>query len=398
MKTFLKASIALLILAAMAFGLWSFVKKKQGMMAEYQAMAEAQMAPKPVTVDTPFSKTVTEYYEFTGTAEAFEAVDVRARVSGYLQSIEFKDGAEVEEGQVLFHIEPDSFRIACDEALAQVKSCQAHVARTELDYGRVEKASQKNAVSQQDVSTKRADRDMALAALMAAQATFSEAQLKLSYTDIKAPIAGRISRKMVDVGNLVGTGENTLLARLLRLDPIYVYFNVSEDILTHEVKGGKFSRLKESPIKCLIAINGDPNYKHSGTIDYMDNSIDESTGTITVRARLDNPDEVILPGMFVRVKMAAKVRENAVMVNERAICSDLNSKYVLVVGEDNIVERRSVELGTLVDSNRVVLSGLSTHETYILKGFHLARPGAPVVPVPVGAGNEMANNGAQSTE
>ena len=236
MKTFLKASIALLILAAMAFGLWSFIKKKQGMMAEYQAMAEAQMAPKPVTVDTPFSRTVTEYYEFTGTAAAFEAVDVRARVSGYLESIEFTDGAEVAKGQVLFRIEPDSFRAACDEALAQVKSCQAHVDRTELDYGRVEKAAQQNAVSQQDVSTKRADRDMAIAALMAAQATLSEAQLKLSYTDIESPIAGRISRKMVDVGNLVGTGENTLLARLLRLDPIYVYFNVSEDILAHEIK------------------------------------------------------------------------------------------------------------------------------------------------------------------
>ncbi|MCP4451984.1 MAG: efflux RND transporter periplasmic adaptor subunit [Planctomycetes bacterium] len=395
MKTFLKASIALLILAAMAFGLWSFIKKKQGMMVEYQAMAEAQMAPKPVTVDTPFSRTVTEYYKFTGTAEAFEAVDVRARVSGYLQSIEFKDGAEVEAGQVLFRIEPDSFRAACDEALAQVKSCEAHVARTELDYGRVEKASQKNAVSQQDVSTKRADRDMAIAALMAAQATFSEAQLKLSYTDIKAPIAGRISRKMVDVGNLVGTGENTLLARLLRLDPIYVYFNVSEDILVHEIKGGKFSRLKASPIKCLIAVNGDPNYTHSGTIDYMDNSIDESTGTITLRARLDNPDEAILPGMFIRVKMAARVREDAVMVSDRAVCSDLNSKYVLVVGKDNIVERRSVELGTLVDGSRVVLRGISADETYILKGFHLARPGAPVVPVPVDAGHQLANSGVE---
>ncbi len=398
MKTFIKVSITLLILAVMAFGLWRFIKNKQGMMAEYLAMAEAQMAPKPVTVATPFSRTVTEYYEFTGTAEAFEAVDVRARVSGYLQSIEFKDGAEIEEGQMLFRIEPDSFRAACDEALAQVKSCDAHLARAELDFGRVEKASQQNAVSQQDVSTKRADRDMAMASLMAAQATLKAAQLKLSYTDITAPIAGQISRKRVDVGNLVGSGENTLLAKLLRLDPIYVYFNVSEDILVHEINGGRFSHLEESPIKCLIALSGDPTYKHSGTVDYIDHRIDKSTGTITLRARLDNPDKAILPGMFVRVKMAAKIRKDAVMVDDRAICSDLNSKYVLVVGQDNIVERRSVELGTLVDSSRVVLSGLSADETYILKGFHLAMPGAPVVPVPVDAGDQIANRGAQPTE
>jgi RND family efflux transporter MFP subunit len=205
---------------------------------------------------------------------------------------------------------------------------------------------------------------------------------------------------MVTVGNLVGAGENTLLARLLRLDPIYVYFNVSEDILVQEINGGRFRDLEASAIQCLIALNGDPLYKHSGTIDYIDNSVDESTGTITLRARLDNPGKAILPGMFVRVKMAARVRENAVMVNERAICSDLNSKYVLVVGQDNVVERRSVELGTLVDTSRVVLSGLSADETYVLKGFHLARPGAPVVPVPVGAGagNELANNGARPTE
>ncbi len=398
MKTFVKVFIALLILGGVVVGLWSFVKKKQGMMATYQAMAEAQMAPKPVTVGKPFAKTVTEYYEFTGTAEAFEAVDVRARVSGYLQSIEFKDGAEIEEGQMLFRIEPDSFHAACDEASARVKSCKADLDRAELDLGRMEKASQQNAVSQQDVSTKRADRDMALASFMAAQATLIEAQLKLSYTDIKASIAGRISRKMVDVGNLVGSGENTLLAKLLRLDPIYVYFYVSEDILVHEINSGRFKNLEESAITCLIALNGDPVYKYSGTIDYIDNNVDKSTGTITLRARLDNPDKAILPGMFVRVKMAAKVREDAVMVSERAICSDLNSKYVLVVGEDNIVERRSVELGTLVDSSRVILSGLSADETYILKGFHLARPGAPVVPVPADAGTQMANNGAQSTE
>ena len=189
-----------------------------------------------------------------------------------------------------------------------------------------------------------------------------------------------------------------LLARLLRLDPIYVYFNVSEDILAHEIKGGRFSRLKESPIECLIALNDDPNYSHSGTVDYMDNSIDESTGTITLRARLDNPDDAILPGMFVRVKMAANVREDAVMVDDRAICSDLNSKYVLVVGADNVVQRRSVELGTLVDGSREVLSGISVDETYILKGFHLARPGAPVVPVPVGAGPQIADNGPEPTE
>ncbi|NQV32443.1 MAG: efflux RND transporter periplasmic adaptor subunit, partial [Phycisphaeraceae bacterium] len=261
MKTFLKIFVTLVVLGAMAFGLWSFIKKKQGMMAQYQAMAEAQMAPPPVTVDKPFTRTVTEYYEFTGTAEAFEAVDIRARVSGYLQSIEFKDGAEIEEGQVLFRIEPDSFRAACDKASAQVKSCEADLARAELDLGRVEMASQLNAVSQQDVSTKRADRDMAKASLMAAQATLNDAQLKLSYTDIKASIAGRISRKMVDVGNLVGSNENTLLAKLLRLDPIYVYFTVSEDILVHEINKGRFSNLEEAAIQCLIALNDDPEYK-----------------------------------------------------------------------------------------------------------------------------------------
>jgi RND family efflux transporter MFP subunit len=395
MKTFLRVSVALLILGAMALGLWSFVKNQKAMAAQHQAMMTAQQAPKPVTVDKPFTQTVTEYNEFTGTTKAFEAVDIRARVSGYLQHIDFQDGADIEAGQLLFRIEPDSFRAVRDEASARVNSCEADLVRRELDLARVEQAARHDAVSEQDVSTKRADRDMAKASLTAAQATLNDAELKLSYTEIKASIAGRISHKLVDVGNLVGSGENTLLATLLRLDPIYVYFNVSEDILVHELSGDQYRHLKEATIKCLIALNGDQEFKHSGVIDYIDNRVDESTGTITMRARLDNPDKAILPGMFVRIKMAAKVCQDAVMVNERAICSDLNSKYLLVVGSDSIVERRSVELGTLVQGNRVILSGLNANETYILKGFHLARPGATVVPVPVDAANQVAKTAAQ---
>jgi RND family efflux transporter MFP subunit len=340
--------------------------------------------PMPVTVQIPQVQDVESYYEFTGNTAAVEQVDIRARVTGLLQKIYFTDGAEVKKGDLLFAIEPNSYDARRDQAAAQLMAAQADLERAKLDYERMEKAIQNNAVSKQDLTTKKAQRDQAQATVMSAQADLQNAELNVSYTRITSPVAGRVSRRFVDVGNLVGAGEQTLLATVVRMQPMYVYFNVSEETLyAHFIN--KLPDDANEPQKIQIGFAGGDSYPYEGFLDYIDNKVDPMTGTVSLRGQVPNAEKQLLPGMFVRVRVPAGVKKDAVLIEEQAVQSDLGGKYVLTVDAQNIVQYHRVQLGRRVDGKVVVDSGLDKTQRYIVSGFHFARPGAPVVPQMAGA-------------
>jgi RND family efflux transporter MFP subunit len=379
-----KAFYFILILVIAGAGYYGY-KKYYGKKPQGPAGAMGMMGgPMPVTVAIPQVQDVESYYEFTGNTAAVEQVDIRARVTGFLRTISFADGAEVNKGDLLFVIEPNSYHARQDQAAAQLKAAQADLERAQLDYERMEKAILNNAVSKQDLTTKKAQRDQSQAMVMAAQADLQTADLNVGYTQIASPIAGRVSRRLVDVGNLVGAGEQTLLATVVRIQPIYVYFNVSEDILhSYFLKNYSGDAIRRQKIQLGFA--GDKSYPYEGILDYIDNKVDPMTGTISVRGQVANTDKQLLPGMFVRVHVPTGVKKDAVLIEEKAVQSDIGGKYVLTVDAQNISQVHRVRLGRSIDGKVVIESGLDKADRYIVGGFHFARPGAPVVPQMAGA-------------
>jgi RND family efflux transporter MFP subunit len=286
--------LVLVIAGAGYYGYKKYYGKNQA--AAGPAGAKGMMGmmggPMPVTVQVPQVQDVESYYEFTGNTAAVEQVDIKARVTGLLQKIYFTDGAEVNKGDLLFAIEPNSYDARRDQATAQLMAAQADMERAQLDYERMEKAIQNNAVSKQDLTTKKAQRDQAQANVMSAQADLQNAEINVGYTRITSPVAGRVSRRFVDVGNLVGAGEQTLLATVVRMQPMYVYFNVSEELLyTHFLNrpGGE-----NEPQKIQIGFAGGDNYPYEGFLDYIDNKVEPMTGTISLRGQVPNAEKKLL--------------------------------------------------------------------------------------------------------
>ena len=344
-------------------------------------------APKPaapeVTVAQPLQKNIRGYYDLTGNTEAVEAVDIRARVEGFLQKVHFEDGADVTEGDVLFTIEQDVFIADVAQAKAVLESAIAEHHRAQADLDRVEMAVKSGAVSEQEVDLKRAERDIAVASVAQAEAALTQAELQLSYTTVISPVTGRVSRRFVDAGNLVGSGEKTLLTRVVQFDPIYVYSNFSEAALSHILK--KLDRTdqekREMDVKFHVGLADEDGYPHEGVITFIDNRLDAATGTIQIRGTVSNEKRLLYPGMFVRLRIPSLTETESLLVHEKAIGTDLGGKFVLVVGrEDNVVERRYVKLGQLHEDMRVIEDGLEASDRYIYKGIQRARPGMPVTP------------------
>jgi len=253
------------------------------------------------------------------------------------------------------------------------------------DLERIQLAIQSNAVSQQDLDRAQATRDQAEAAVMAARARRDNARINFGYTRVTTPVSGRVSRNFVDLGNLVGAGEPTLLTTVTRVDPIYVYFEAPEQAVLNFLAARRDTTLTEEKVsqvgKVFVATAADTDYPHGGEIDFVDNTVDPATGTIQLRAIVQNPDDVLFPGLFVRVRVLGQIAPDAILVDERAIGTDLGGKYVLVIGEDDIVEQRYVTLGPIQDDGTVVIeSGLEGTEVYIVNGMLRARPGFPVTP------------------
>ncbi len=348
--------------------------------------AAPDIPPPPVVVATAETRDVTVWREYTGTTVGFETVEIRARVSGVLQGVEFRPSTMVRAGQRLFVIEPEPYEAARDRAAANLASAEAALRRAESDLERLEQAVRTNAVSQQEVTRARAERDQASAALAGAKAALRDAEIQLGYTSVTSPITGIIGRNLVDQGNLVGPGGDSQLARVIRIDPIYAYFDVDERTIAGALQdlGGIDEDRRttvEPPPGIELYVEG-REAPFEGTVDYIDNRVDPETGTIQVRGVFPNPDRVLLPGFFVRVRIPIQDLEGAVMVPETALSTDLGGRYLLLVGDDGVVAKRYVEPGHLEkDGMRVILDGLDPAERFVSRGILKARPGLPVTPM-----------------
>jgi RND family efflux transporter MFP subunit len=345
-------------------------------------------APPPapdVVVANPVARNVTTYLEYTGHTASVEAVEIRARVQGVVQSINFTPGSDVQKGDLLFVIEPALYEARAAQAEANVQSARAQLQAAEEQLSITEEIFRRKAGSKADMVQRTQARDQALAALAQAEATLTAAKLDLSYTHIYAPVTGRIDRNLVDLGNLVGSGEPTLLASIFRQDPMYAYFEVSErDALDYRqrVRSGEIvSSSDGSPrFEAEMALINEIDFPHRGYIDYMSNKLNPSTGTFEVRAVFPNPDGVLLPGLFVRVRVPF-TRGTRLLLPDEAIGTDEAGHFVLVVDAKNAVERRHVETGPLAEGMRIVLEGVSAEDVIVINGVQRARPGVVVNPV-----------------
>ena len=342
------------------------------------------LPPPKVSVSRPVTQDVTEYAEFTGITQAVETVEIRARVAGYLERIHFKDGDRVNTGDLLFTIEGEPYQRVLDQSCAELRVCQAELELAEVTWKRKESAHQDNAVSEIDVITAQARRDITAAAVDAARAAMKNAELNLSYTLVHAPICGTISRRLVDTGNLVGAGVNTLLATIVQDDTIYVYFNVSElDLLRFRHTFGWAPTLSSGSgqIPLYVSFADDSSNTLEGFLNYFDNRIDASTGTIEVRGILDNQDRKLLPGLFSRILVPLGEEQQALLVPEPALGADQQGRFVLLVKSDNTVEYRPVTVGQKVEGLRVIKEGLTQQDRVVIAGVQRARPGSTVIPV-----------------
>lgn len=346
--------------------------------------------PPEVTVSTPTVEKKIQYAEFTGRTRESALVDVRARVKGYLESMHFNEGDVVQKGALLYRIDQREFEARLQEAKAAVEVAEAGQALAEARARRMEEAVQKNAVSVLDKLQADAELRQAKAAVQASQAELETARLDMEYTEIHAPITGRISRTRVDPGNLVGAGESTLLATIRQLDPIDVYFDINERALLELMAATskeevttpeeRLEELRRIPLE--LGLSDEEGYPHEGNLYAPESGLDPGTGTLLVWGRLSNPyPSRIVPGLSARVRMPlSEEAQEVILIPERALGLDQSGRFVLVVKDDDVVEQRSVEIGQKAGPMRVIVSGLKPDDRVIINGMLRARPGAKVSP------------------
>jgi len=350
--------------------------------------AQSQAAappPPPVTVAQPAKRIVTDWDEFTGRFEAMEEVQVRARVGGFVNSVEFKDGAIVHAGDLLYTIDPRPFEAVALQAEGQLSDARAkaELAKRELDRGL--SLIQTNAVSEQVVDQRRQALQAARAAETQAEGVLKAAQLNIEFTHVLAPITGRVSRHLVTPGNLVQGSEGgaTLLTSIVSLDPIYIYFDVDEATYQRNSKlwfEGKRPSSRDTPNPVQVALTGETKPSHDGKMDFLDNRLDVSTATLRSRAIIPNKDLSILPGQFGRVRIIGSSPYEALLIPDAAVVTDQSRKIVFVVKDDDTVEARPVVLGPLDEGLRVIREGLKAEDRVIVDGIQRARVGAKVTP------------------
>jgi multidrug efflux system membrane fusion protein len=348
--------------------------------------AYAPPPPPEVTVAHPIHKPVTRYLEYTGTTEAFEKVELRARVPGFLEEINFKPGATVKEGDLLFVIDSRVYEAQVRQAEADLTARTASLRLAQLNLDRYNQAADSGATTQQELDRSLAERDQAQAQVELAEATLATARLNVEFTQVRSPIDGRIGRNLVDVGNLVGaSGEATVLARIVSSRPLYVSVDVSEsDVLmvratrmtnNPSAEPGQIREGEWRPVD--IATADTDEFNIHGRIDFVDPALNPQSGTLRVRCRFENEEGRLLPGLFVRLRMFLD-KADSMLVPDIALLSDQSGRFALVVGEEDVVEARPVKIGSLDGSMRVVLEGLAPTDRVVVNGLQRARPGVTV--------------------
>lgn len=357
------------------------------------AQQPAASAP-PVTVAQPTKRTVTDWDEFTGRFEAIQQVQIRARVTGFVTGIEFKDGAFVKTGDLLYVIDPRQYEATLEQARGQLADAKAKVELAERELARAEQLIKTQAVAETIVDQRRQQLESAQASVLQAEGALRRADLDVEFTKIKSPIDGRVSRHLVTVGNLVQGSESgaTLLTSIVSLDPIHVYFDMDESIYLKNNRlwfEGRRPSSRDTPNPVQIILSGETNPSREGTMDFLDNRLDVGTGTLRGRALVPNQDLSILPGQFARVRVIGSAPYEALLLPDTAIASDQSRKIVFVVKADDTVEAKPVTLGPLDGGLRVIREGLAPDDRVIVEGLQRARIGAkvaPHAPKPAGGG------------
>lgn len=352
--------------------------------------ARAQGAPPapPVQVSAPLAQRVANWDEFTGRFEASEQVEVRARVSGFLDAVHFKDGDIVKKGDLLFTIDPRPYRLAVDAARAEVARAKAQVELAQNEVDRAEGLTQNRTITARDVDQRRANLNSAIGSQQGAEANFKTAELNLEWTEVRAPLAGRISNRRVDPGNLIAGGQSgaTLLTTIVALDPIYFTFDASEaDYLRYQRQASSLrsGASNDDGIVAEVRLSDEQQWKRRGRINFVDNALNARSATIRGRVVFPNADQFLTPGTFGRLRVFAG-EADALLVPDSVIVSDQANKIVLTVGPENKIVPKTVVLGQISGGLRVIRSGLAPQDKVVIGGFAnpMVRPGATVTPQP----------------
>jgi multidrug efflux system membrane fusion protein len=359
-----------------------------GACGEQQTATPAAAPPPPkVTVAKPVRKLVSDYDEYVGRFVAYDFVEVRGRVSGYLDKIHFTDGQLVKEGDDLFTIDRRPFEASLDQAKAALEQAKANLAFAEADLKRGSNLVPGTSITQQTLDQRTQAKRVAEAAVTAQEAAVRQAELDLQFTELKSPVSGRIGDRRVSVGNLVtgGTsGNTTLLATVATVDPIRFEFTMDEAsylrYLNVASEQGSMSANRGMSLPVRLKLIDEDDFKHEGKIDFVDNVIDRSSGTIRARAEFKNPDGKLTPGMFGRIRMSASKPEMALLVPDAAIATEQVRKFVYAVSPDGVANPKYVTLGPVVDGLRVIATGLDAQDTVVINGLMRVRPGIKVEP------------------
>ncbi len=339
-----------------------------------------------VSVSHPLRRPIIEWDEYTGRFDAVEAVDVRARISGYLNEVRFTDGQMVKKGDVLFRIDPRPFQRVVEQAKAEYEQAKTRVSNASLDVERGRPLAKTSVISQKVQDDRENIMRDAQSAVTVAEARVKTAELDLSFCEVTAPIAGRISRKFVTPGNFISGGGTpdgtTILTTIVTQDPIYLYFDIGENDAL------KYRRLTEKGVKDAanvgatigVALPDEDGFPHPGKLDFLDNRLDAGTGTLRARASIDNKEGLFSAGMFARVRLQGSAEYEAVLVPDAAIGTDQASRFVYVVGADNVAKRQAVKLGPLIDGMRVIREGVGHDAMVVINGIQRVRGGQAVVP------------------
>jgi membrane fusion protein, multidrug efflux system len=342
-----------------------------------------QMPPPDVNVAEVVKKSVTEWDEYSGHVEAIDSAEIRPRVAGHLNRVHFQEGGMVEKGQLLFTIDSREYKAAADAAEAEATRAESRVALAQQELKRAEELIGERAISQGELDQRRTESQQAAADLLAARANYDRAKLDLGFTYITAPFRGRAGEALMKPGNLVVPNQ-TLLTTLVSVDPVYVTFTGDERAYLHYqalAREGNRESSRDARNPVLVGLSNEEGFPHKGEVDFVDNALDPATGTIRARAILPNPDGVFTPGLFARVRLLGESKKDALLINEQAVLTDQDRRYVYIVGEKNSAERRDVKLGPRVEGLLVVESGLKAGERVIINGMRkIFFPGQPVNP------------------
>ena len=345
-----------------------------------KAAKSAPPAPPVVTVALVEQREITEWEEFTGRTEAVEAVEVRPRVAGHIQEVRFQSGQLVKRGDILFVIDPRWYKAEFDRRRAEYEQARVRLENAERNAARAARLLASRAIASEAADATESQFQEARAALLAAKSLMESARLDLEFTEVRAPIDGRVSRALMTAGNYV-SGASSLLTTLVSVDPIYVYADVDEaSLLKFDALADERKAMGDGKIPVELELADEEGFPHRGLVESFDNRLDPNTGTILLRAIFPNPDGRVVPGLFARIRVPTSGSRPAFLVEESAIGTDQSQKFVLTLGEGNTVEYRRVTLGPVVDGKRIVREGLRAGEKIVVNGLQRARPGLPVSP------------------